>query len=515
MSHGNKVITNTLVLYSQLFLQLAIGMFTTRLVLQALGEVDYGVYMLVAGVIGMLAFLQSTMATASMRFIAISIGTGDEKLIKQTFNTTLYVHIILAVMLVILIEIGGHIMFENFLNIPEERLNEAKIVFHFMVITTFVSIISVPFDAIIQSYEDFTALSIIELAGAFLRLIGAIFINYLDANILVIYGFYMMIIQIVIRIIKQLYVRRKYDESAIQIADYKDRTMIKRLLSFSGWKILDAGSSVLYVQIKSILLNVFFGVLLNAANGIAVQMSGHLNNFSTNMTKALNPQVIKSEGGGDRDRMLRLTTVSAKFAVYLFALFCIPVVLETKTILNIWLTTVPEYAPVFSQLILINMLIQKYTFSITIAIQAVGKIRKITFFVLFNVLTQLFATYYLFSKGAPPYTIYIVGIVMAFFSAGVRLYFGKTIAGLEIKKYLFDVAFMSSAPLFIATIMSIIPVMMLNPGLLRLLVVTIVFVTSALFFIRIIGLKNEELIILKKYMLSIKNKFHGYKRKYD
>jgi O-antigen/teichoic acid export membrane protein len=506
MSRGRKVIINTLILYTKLLIQLFVGVFTTRLVLNSLGEVDYGIYALVAGVVGMLAFLQTTLATASGRFISISIGSGNQRLIKQTFNTSLFVHFFLGILLVIIMIVGGYFMFSNILNIPHDRIDDAKVIFYFMVVTTFVAIVSVPYDALINSHENFLALSIIELMGVILNLFAAIFITFLEANVLIIYGFLTLCIQVLMRVTKQIYVSRKYSESTIKINTYKDRNLMRRILSFASWKIFDAGSTVIYTQLKSILLNVFFGVALNAANGLANTLSHHLNNLSANMSTAINPQVIKSEGSGNRERMLKLTVTSAKFSLYMFALFSLPVFIETSYILTIWLNKVPDYTTIFVKLMIITLVLQKYSFPLTIAIQAVGKIREITIIVLLNVSIQLILTYYFFTLGYPPQTIYVIGIIMTLFSTTARIYFANRIAGLNVRNYLFQVFFKGTLPILTASIFAIMPSLFMEESFLRLILTVAVSIFASIFFIIKIGLNENEFNFLKEFALSFVNR---------
>lgn len=475
MKSANKVIFNTGVLYGQLIISMAIGLFTTRIVLDALGETNYGIYMLVAGVVGILGILNSNMANTSMRYMAHSLGTNDKKTIQKTFNTTLILHFVIGAIVVILMQIGGWFMFEYLLNIPDDKVFDAKIVFQFMVITTFITVISVPYDAVMNSHENMLALSLVDILGSVLKLGVAIYLTFSEANLLILYGFLILVIQLILRVIKQWYSRMKYEECKIRLRGYVDKTLMKSILSFTSWNLFGSLGALAVTQVRGVILNMFFGVSLNAAQGIAQSASTPVNMVSESMTRAINPQLTKSEGGGDRQRMLRITEISTKYSVFLFALFAIPVLLEAKFLLNLWLKEVPEYAVVFFQLSLITMFIEKFTFQITHAIRAVGIIKKFqvteTMFRILNIPLAYLA----FKAGYEPYSIYIIGGLISLIVFFNRLYFGKIITELKILAYMKYAMLPVLVPLVISLTVAIVLHMNMHEGLFRLILVSILF----------------------------------------
>lgn len=497
MNPANRVIFNTSILYVRLIIGMAIGLFATRLLLSALGETDYGIYALVAGVVGMLGILNASMANASMRFMAHSLGTGNEETIRKTFNTTLFLHFVIGLIVIVIMEIGGLLMFEYLLNIPSEKVFDAKIVFHFMVITTFITIISVPYDAVMNSHENILALSLADLLGNILKLGIAIYLTYSVTNLLVVYGFLMLLTQIILRIIKQWYSRAKYKECKIDFRTYIDKKLAKTILFFSGWNLFGSIAAMSVTQVKSIFLNMFFGVTINAADGISSNASSQVNMVSVSMTQALNPQLVKSEGSGDRQRMLRFTEMSTKFSIFLFALFAIPVILEAPYLLNLWLNTVPEYAIVFCQLILINLFIEKFTFEISTAIRAVGEIRNYTVTETIFWVCNIPIYYIVLKMGYPPPSLYIVSILFSFSYAFIRFYFGKKIAGLNIHSFLKNGIFPILAPIVLATIISLIPHLYLTESFLRLFLTTTSSLVVMTTFFWFFGLNENEAKILK------------------
>lgn len=507
MSNVNKVVVNSAILYAKLLVSIVAAFITSRLVLTALGDVDYGINSLVAGVVGMLAFLQSTISTASVRFLAYSLGQNDNESVKKTFNSALFVHIVFGLIIWIIIEVGGLLMFDFILNIPESRIADARIIYHLMALTTFISIISVPYDAVLNAYEDFLAFAIIDTIGTLLSIGIAFWITYNTKNALVFYALLTAIVQIILRTIKQAYCIRKYPVCKIHLTSSTDKSIIESILSLAGWKTLDAGFSILYAQLKSVIMNVFFGVVVNAANGIATNLTIQINNFSSNLTTAINPQLIKSEGEGNRNRLIELTKVSAKFSLFIFAIFSLPILFEIEYVLKCWLGKVPDYSSIFIRLILIEMLIQKLTHPLTTAIQAVGKIRGITLVVALNLLVQLLTSYLLYKAGYDPsaiYTIAIIGSVL--FSTTSRLYYGKTLVNVDLHDYFRSVFIKGLFPVLFTSLIAVLPIIFFEESFQRFVISCLTSTISLFIFIRYIGLTCSEYDRINSLALSVFSK---------
>jgi O-antigen/teichoic acid export membrane protein len=481
-----------------------LGILSVRIILAALGETNYGIYSLVAGVVGMLGILQGTLSTSSMRFMAHSLGSNDEKLIAQTFNTTLYLHFIIGIGVVFFIELGGFFMFKYLLNIPVDKINDAKIVFHFMTFTTFVAIIAVPYDAVINSHENLIFLSLIDVMGALLKLGVAISLTFCRYNLLITYGFLLMLIQVFIRFIKQRYSIKHYKECKIDLNSGINKYLAKSILSFTTWNLFGSIAAMSVTQLRSILLNLFFGVGLNAANGIAMQVSSQVNAVSSSMTRALNPQLVKSEGGGYRSKMLNLTILSTKYSVFLFSLLAIPVILEMPYLFRIWLKKIPDFSIIFSRLILVGLLIDKFTFEITTAIRAVGKIRNFQIAETILTLLNIPVSYILFKLGYPPYTIYIVTILIGTFASIIRFYFAKKITCMNIKDFVNRSIVPILIPILISSFIAYLIRYLFTEGFLRLIVISSSYVIILLISFYKIGMPiieknkfNDLLILLK------------------
>jgi O-antigen/teichoic acid export membrane protein len=488
----NLVVFNTAVLYIRLLTALIVSLFTIRFVLQALGETDYGIYSLVAGIISMLAVLQSSMSSASMRFMAHSQGTGDITRQYQTFNTTLLLHFFIGIILIIIMESGGFIMFEYFLNIPEGKIEAAKIVFHFMVISTFVAIIAVPYDAVINSHENLLFLSIVDLLGIFIKLGIAIYLTYQSGNLLIQYGFLLLITQVLMRVIKQVYSTRKYEECKVHFRKFVDKKILTEIISFSGWNLFGSLASMFVRQLRSVLLNIYFGVNVNAAEGISNKAGGQVNMIAVSMTRAINPQLVKSEGRGDRNMMLKITELATKYSVFLFALFAIPVIIEAPFLLNLWLTIVPEYAIIFIRLLLLGLFISKFSFEITSAIRAVGNIRNFQVAETIVLSLNIPIAYIFFELGFDAYSIYIVTIFLSIVVFFLRLYFGKKTAGLNISSFIRKGIIPVLAPILIASLLAILPIMFFDQSIGRLVLTFSMYLIAIIVLFRYIGIDKQE-----------------------
>jgi O-antigen/teichoic acid export membrane protein len=407
-------------------------------------------------------------------------------------------------------EIGGWVMFEYLLNIPAEKVFDAKMIFQFMVITTYVTVISVPYDAVINAHENMLVLAIVEIFGHVLKLAVAMYLTISQSNLLILYGLFMLLIQIFLRVIKQWYSKVKYDECKIRFDEYLDKDLMKKILSFTGWNLFGSIGAMSVTQIRGILLNMFFGVNLNAAQGLSNSAADQVNLVSVNLTRVLNPQLLKSEGGGDRKRMLKITELSTKFSAFLFALFAVPVFFEASFLLGLWLKNVPDFTVIFFQILLINMMLEKFTFQITEAIRAIGEIKRFqvteTFFRVMNVPLAFIS----FSLGASPTSIFNIALLISFVIFLNRLYFGNKIAGIEIVGFLTNGIGTTFTPIAASTTVIYLIFNYLNEGLFRFLIISLVcfIVLTSLFWL--IGLKIEEKNRLKYFAKNVLAKLRIY-----
>lgn len=492
MKQAKRVAKNTGFLYARMILTVFISLYSTRLILSALGTDDFGIYAVVGGIISMLLFLNTAMTSASQRFMSFALGEHNYEKLKQIFNVSIVLHVIIGFLVVIVIEIAGYILFDSVLQIPVERTSAAKIIFQFMVISTFFTIISVPYDAIINAHENMFLVAILGVLEAILKLGIAFYITFTLHDQLIAYGLLMAIVSFIIMILKRVYCHYKYDEVVFNIRIYFNKPIFDEMKNFAGWSLLGISTSMISNYGQGIVLNKFFGPVVNASQGIANQISGQLGAFSVTLLKAINPVIAKNEGSGNRAQMLSATLIGSKVSFFILLFIYVPVLIEMPYLFGLWLGDIPPYAIVFCRLLLIRNLIEQLFIPLYSSIEAVGKIKGFQIAsAILNILPLIIAAV-MFSFGFPPRTIYYIFIVYAIFNAIITLYFAKLNCDLSIPFFMSQVLIRCYSVLFGTFAFASIPYFWEISGFLRL-VFTILFSSiSFLGFVWYLGLTNGE-----------------------
>jgi len=432
---STRVAFNTMVLYAKMLITMGISLYSTRLVLHALGASDLGIFHLIAGVIAMLSFLKAAMTTSTQRFLSFHQGKKDIEMQHKVFTNSWVLHIGIGIFVVLLLLAVMPILFGGFLNIPADRVPTAKVIYYFMSVSVFFSIISAPFTASLNAHENMLWIAIVNIIESFLKLCIAFSLLYfIQTERLTIYGLLMAVLSFVTFLLYAVFCLRRYKECNIN--KYRiEKSLIKELGGFAGWNLFGVLCSLGRTQGLAILLNIFFGTVVNTAYGIANQIAGQLNFFSATLLRALNPQIMKSEGMSDRHRMLRLSMIASKFGFFLMALFAIPCIFEMSEILRIWLGYVPENTVIFCTLVLIALLCNQLTIGLQSALQATGKIKIYQSVVGSILLFNLPIAYVLLRTGFPAYSVLISFISIELIACLLRLYFSNKFAGLFIREY--------------------------------------------------------------------------------
>ncbi|MEV4885874.1 hypothetical protein MRBLMN1_004431 [Chitinophaga ginsengisegetis] len=492
MQVANRVILNTGALYGRMLITVFISLYATRLVLNLLGAADYGLFNLISGVIAMLSFLNMAMTISTQRYMSFHLGTKDAHKLKVVFNSSVLLHFVLGLALVLLFEVIGSYLFDHVLNYPASRTMAAKLIFQFMVVSAFFTIISVPYDATLIAQENMVMVAILGIVESVGKLLIALSLQYTSYDRLIVYGGLMALLTVLLLVFKQVYCAVKYEESRIRIRQYFDKNLLKEMFAYAGWNMFGAGSFVARNQGIALLLNVFFGTIVNAAYGIANQVNAQLSYFSVTMLRALNPQIIKSEGSGDRPRMLRLAMIASKFSFFLLSFFAIPMMIEMPFVLQCWLKQVPDFTVMMCRLIIIATLINQLSSGIQVAVQSVGKIRKYQVVVSTMVLFNLPIAWLLLKAGYPAAAVLISAIAIEVVSGIYRMMAAKTITGLSPAVFTRQVIIKSIVPVLLAAGLACIPQLFMGEGFVRLGVTTIVSIISIVFLIRLIGLTTDE-----------------------
>ena len=506
MQAAHRVAKNTGILYIRMAITVFISLYSTRLILAALGVADFGLFNVVGGVIAMLGFLNSSMAGATQRFMSFAQGAGDVEKVKRIFNMSTILHAIIAILMVLVMEFAGYFFFNGVLNIATDRIEMAKIIYHFMVASTFFTVLSVPYEAVITSHENMMVYAILGIVEAALKLGIALYITYSAFDHLVAYGFLMASLSILLLILKRIYCHRYYLECVLNFRSYYDKGLLQEISSFAGWSLLGSTTSMGAFYGQTLVLNVFFGTAVNAAQGIAAQISGQLGVFALTLTKALNPLIDKSEGAGNRDMMLKATLMGTKISFFLLSFLYVPFLIEMPFLLHLWLKNVPEYTIIFCRLLLLRNLIEQFFIPLTNAIAAVGNIKtyqKIS--AILNVIPILLA-FTFFSIGFPPYSIYLAFILFSIAQFFNVLHFAKVNCNLSLPIFYTKIVFKCSLVFSLSLVTTFIFNLFLEVGLMRLIGVVIVGAASYLLFLWHIGLTGDEKnIILKLKILLVNN----------
>ena len=508
MNNSHRVILNTLVLYLSLIIRIGVGLISARLVLNALGETNYGVYMVVAGIIATLDFLTTSMSNSSMRFLATSLGSGDKDRVLKTFNTTVYIHYLMALVVVVILEVGGYLMFEYIVNIPTDKTTDAHIVYQFMIVTVVINVVAVPYDAVMNAHEKIYILSLFSVIAFLMSLIGAIVLCYYSGNKLIFYGLYQLLIAVIIRLIKVRYAKMHFEECRKISKKYFDRNYYKSIFSYNGWNLLGTFSGVGLTQMRKLIINQYFGVKLNTSEGVAHQVNSYINSISVSMTQSIDPQLMKSEGAGDSNRMVHITEISSKYSAFLFVLIGIPFFLEASTIFKVWLNNVPEYTVLFAQLYIIYQILEKFTFQITRAIRAVGNIKRFTIADAIACWAYIPVIIILYRRGAPPEAIYYLTIATSLFSAVVRFYYGRKLAGVNSIHFIKTAITPIIIPLIFAFSVAWLITVIFPNTLWRVVITTFVFCSVFISIFWFIGIKPVERKQWTFLISSSINKFH-------
>ncbi|GAB3769373.1 hypothetical protein GCM10028818_05340 [Spirosoma horti] len=498
-NRGELVIKNTGILYIRMLLTMGISLYSTRMVLITLGVVDYGIYNLVAGIIIMLSFINSAMTASTQRYLSIYQGKNDKEKLKSIFSNSLTLHICIGLIIVVSLELIGILLFKNFLNIPTNRLSTAKIIYHFMSITVLFTVVSVPFSGSLNAHENMLWISIVNIIEVLLKFFIANTLKFVELDKLYFYGLAIATISFVSMILYAVYCLKKYTECTLRT--YKDisKPLLKELASFAGWNLFGAACGVGRIQGLAIILNLFLGSAINAAYGIANQIAAQINFFSATMLQAMNPQIIKSEGQGDRLRMLRLSMMASKLGLFLLSIIAIPCIFEMQNILNIWLKNVPAYTVIFCDLILVSVMVNQLTIGLQTAFQAIGKIRSYQSIVGSILILNVPIAYFLLKKSFPVYSVLITNIIIELITCGLRIYFLKHIGGLSIKEFFNRVVLKELIPL----ISIIFTAYLINKYIdidNRFILTTITCIITFSISIYFTGLCKDEKLILHNYI---------------
>lgn len=436
MRSSTRLVVNTGAQYARTIINLVLSLYSTRLILHALGIADYGIFTLIAGVVSMLAFMTNAMVTTTQRFMSYHQTKSNLEVQQQIFGNSVIMHLIFSVLVLIILEIIGIFLFDGFLNIVPERVPAAKVVYQCAIAMILCSFITAPFKALLISHENLVYISIIDVLDGVLKVGVAFLLISIDHDKLILYGYLMIGIYLMNLVAFLAYDFKKYPECVIPKLRNFNKTYLKSMSSFVGWQLYSTGCIIGRTQGTAIVLNKFFGTVVNAAFGIALQVSGAVNFVSSALLTAINPQVVKAEGAGDRKRMFELAEIASKFSFLLLATLIIPIIFMLPDILKLWLGEVPEWSVLFCKVILCTALIDQITLGLGTANTAIGNIKPYALVVnTIKILTVPFLWVLLWTGVRLDIAIWSYAL-FEFVCAIVRLPFLKLSGGLEIREFI-------------------------------------------------------------------------------
>ena len=448
MRDSQRVVVNTVAQYTRTIITSVLSLYTVRVVLSALGQSDYGIYVLIAGVVAMLGFITHSLVQSTQRFISYYQGKGDKEELRKVFNNSIVIHIVLGVIVVLLLECATPFLFDGFLNIPSDRIEAATIVYQFVILILFATFVTSPYTALLISHENIVYISLIEVLDSILKVILVIIMARSSTNKLVFYSLIMLSFQLFKFIAMSVYCHTKYDESCFPNFRRLSMTYIRDMIRFAGWKIYGTACTVGRVQGVSIVLNQFFGTVVNAGWGIGSQASSYTNTLSTAITNALAPQIVKAEGRGDRQRSIWLSYILSKLVFFMMSIIGIPMMFEISAILLLWLGNPPDTASAFGIMFILALLLDSMTIGLTHINNAIGKIGKYIFILTTpKFLTVVFA-WIIVKIGMPITYVCVAFVLIEGICAFVRIPLIKQQAGISVSYFFKDVILKELLPAF-------------------------------------------------------------------
>ena len=504
-SANKRIAKNTLVLYVRMLFTMGISLFTSRVVLQTLGVEDYGISSVVGGVISMFTFINAAMVSSTQRYLNFELVRGDANQLRSVFSTSLQIHALIALVIIVLSETVGLWFLNEKLVIPEARMTAAMWVYQCSILSCAVSIMSTPYNAVIVAHEKMSAFAYISILDVSLKLLVVYLLVVLPFDKLIILAILNLLVQLFIRYIYTLYCHRHFPESYFQFRFNK--TLFKEMFGFAGWSFWGNLAAILYTQGLNMMLNIFFGPIVNAARGIAVQVQSAVQQFVGGFQTALNPQITKNYASNNLPQMHSLMFRSARFSFLLLFFLSLPVLMETNFILTLWLKTVPDDAVIFTQIMICISLIYTTANPCIIANQATGKVKIYQMVVGGILLLILPISYVVLKLGAPAYSVFIVHFCIESLAQFSRMYMLRKLIHLPLWQYMKNIYIPIVSTVVIAIILPLVVRMQVAEGWLRFLAVGFTCVLSVGASSYFIGFtKQERVFFLDKSLRLLRIK---------
>lgn len=502
-SNNKRIAKNTILLYLRMLLTIVVGLYTSRVVLNTLGVSDYGVYNVVGGIVAMLSFLNSALTAASQRFISFELGRGDKDKLKTIFCTSVTIHAVLALIIFIIAETVGLWFVNTHLNIEPARMTAANWVYQCSILTFMLTIVSVPYNSCIVAHEHMNAFAYVSILEVILKLLIVYLLLVINYDKLITYGILVLCVAFIIRLIYGLYCKKHFEECTYHFTF--DKTLFKEMFSFAGWSVVGNLGFSFKDQVANVILNIFFGTVVNAARGVALQVNGIISGFSSNFIMALNPQITKQYATGNTQNSMNLVYAGCRYSFYLLALVSIPIIINMDYILKLWLYKVPEYTSEFLRLALVAALINSIAQPLVTALQATGKIKVFQISICIVMLLELPLSYMILYFGGKPYMAMYPTILVTFIGLFTRfIILKKLVPTYKLTYFTFIIVGKNIMIGIICYIISTFIHNMFNTTLIGVIINSLISCIITFIIIYLLGISNKEReAINKKIKLSL------------
>lgn len=470
-------------LYVRMLFTLAVGLYTSRVVLQVLGVSDFGLYNVVGGIVTIFTFLNGTLTTGTQRFLSYAIGEGNKDKLKKVFDTSVILHAVVSVAILILAETVGLYLLNYKMQIPAGRETAAFWVFQLSIFATVLNVMQVPYRASLVAHERMDIFAYVGIYETVMKLAIVYVLLITGFDKLIMYAFLIMAVHATAILYNIVYCRKRFEECTYNFT--MDKKIFGEIARFSGWNIFGCGAVSMQGQGVNILLNMFFGTVVNAARGIAFQVNNIVMQFVNNFQTAVNPQIVKLYAAGETKEMIKLVINNSKFAAYLLLFIAVPVSIELEYLLEIWLGEYPDYTPIFLRIVLFQSLVQTMTRPVVMVVHAVGKMKMVNLTAGGSLLLILPISYMLMKLGCEPITIFAVNVIPWFFETFFELYYENKYCGFPIWEYYKEVY---------GRVFPLAVLMLLIPGLLHYFIPADGFIRF--FVVGFVSVMSSSLIIL-------------------
>lgn len=502
--NNRRIAKNTIMLYVRSIVIMAISLYTSRVILNVLGVEDYGIYNAVGGVVAMFSVISGSLSSAISRFITYELGRGDIIRLKTIFSTSINIQLRLsAVILILGMVVGGWFM-NTQMNIPQERMCAANWVLVCSLLMFCINLISIPYSASIVAHEKMNAFAYVSILEAVLKLSVCFLLILSEFDKLVTYAVLLVVVAVIIRVVYGVYCSRHFEECRYK--PFYDRNLMRQMGGFAGWTFITNGCWMFNTQGVNILINIFFGVSLNAARGIATQVDGVIMQFVNNFMTATSPQITKYYALGKYSEMFALICRGTRFSFFLLLLFAVPVMLEADYILHIWLKTVPDHTVIFLRLVILGSMVNMLGNTGYTACMATGNVKQYSLLVSMLGVLVFPLTWAAYSFGFPAESTYVIFIIVYLGVEAVRLYMMRKLLGFPPVLFIKDVVTRILIVSFIAVIFPAAVIYFFpEESFFRLLAVVVVSIVSTSGSVYLAGLsRNERKSINEKLLAKIK-----------